>query len=323
MTTVRQAMSTFLSALELTEKQDETAREQRDRVHEVLKEGLSVAETIFSGSFARKTAIRPLNDIDLFIVLSQKGHGTLREQPPEDCLKEVQKVLDKAWPNKEHPILQRRSVRVDFSGTGIGYDVVPAFVHPENEEVYEIPDRNTGKWIYSNPRAHKEYAIEANNRAGQRAKPLVKALKHWNQRRDPAPLKSFHLELMVYALLQSAPASDAEGIASLFEGLATSVLGSCPDPAGLGPNIDEGMTSKERNTVRELLLTAGKDARAAVEAAASGETETAHYLWRRIFGDRYPEAGKEPETTVAPTSSAAAAAAAARTATDAASKRFG
>ena len=320
MTTLKQAMSAFLADLELTEKQYEIARDQRDRVHDVLKEGLSVAETIFSGSFARQTAIRPLNDIDIFIVLSRKAHGALLDGHPRACLEELKKVLDDAWPNKEHPIVQNRSVRVDFAGTGIGYDVVPAFRDAEDQEVYTIPNRDTGCWIQSNPRAHKDYANQRNTQAGQRAKPLVKALKHWNQRFQDPPLKSFHLELMVYSLLGAPPESDAHGLAALFEGLVSRVKGPCPDPAGLGPDVDQGMSDRDRKRASDLLEMAGKDARAAVVAAADGDTEAAHYLWRRVFGDRYPEAGKEPTT---PAGRAPAVAVAGRTATDAASRRFG
>lgn len=320
MTTVRQAMSTFLSDLELTDKQFETACAQRDRVHDVLKRGLSVSETIFSGSFARQTAIRPLNDIDILIVLSRKAHGTLLDGGPTACLREVRRVLHAAWPNKEHPILQNRSVRVEFTGTGIGFDVVPAFRDAEDAEVYTIPDRDTGRWILSNPRAHKEHAIRANERAGQRAKPLVKALKHWNQRFPEPPLKSFHLELMVYDLLVAPPESDAHGIASLFDGLASRVMRHCADPAGLGPDVDGGMTDQERGRARDLVEGASKDARAAVIAAVDGDTETAHFLWRHILGDRYPEAGRKPEASPG---RAPAVAVAGRTATDAASRRFG
>lgn len=321
MTTVRQALSAFLSDLELTPKQDEIARAQRSRVHDALKDGLSVAETIFSGSFARYTAIRPLNDIDIFIVLSTKAHGAMLEGAPTACLKALQKVLDEAWPNKEHPILQNRSVRVDFSGTDISYDVVPAFCHPENEDVYTIPDRDTSSWIYSNPRVHKEYSVEANARAGDRAKPLVKALKHWNQRFNDPPLRSFHLELMVYALLLAPPSSDAEGLAFLFEGLASRVLVPCPDPAGLGPDVDLRMTITQRTRAQKLLIAAGETARSAVNAAGDGNTETAHHHWRQVFGSRYPEAGTEPKEDSK--ASVVSTGAAARTATDAASKRFG
>lgn len=321
MSTVSQALHEFISALELTDKQDLEAREQRDRVKAHLLSGLSVKEVFISGSFGRRTAIRPLKDIDLFIVLNRSKHEDLYRSP-RACLRKVREVLDKPYPDKELPTLQRRSVNIQFSGTDIGFDVVPAFEDRYSPEVYEIPDRNPpdDRWIHSNPRKHKEHSTAANERTHGRAIPLVKALKHWNNAQKPKKaLRSFHLELMVYAALQTKPESDAVGLMQLFEDLATRVMSPCPDPAGLAPDVAKDFPADRRQRAQALLREAAAIARKAVDAADSGRVEEAHFYWRSLFGERYPEVGKQP----AQPSAAPAVATSPRNAPDDPGKRFG
>lgn len=318
MRTVTQALEAFISSLELTDRQYEEANQQRQVVTGHLLRGLSVKDTFISGSFGRSTAIRPLHDIDLFINLNRPAHDDLRQGGPDVCLKKFREVLADAYPNKELPTIQGRSVNIQFSGTGIGFDVVPAFQDPGNPEVYEIPDRNVSGWIRSNPRLHKDHSIAANDRAGKKAKPLVKALKHWNFRQPgKKPLRSFHLELMVYEVLQSPPGSYAEGLAYLFAALVRQVMSPCPDPAGLGPDVAASFSYERRQRAQRMLRAAADTAQLALDAGNAGRTEDAHYYWHSLFGDAYPERGK------APGPGAPAVITSSRTAPDDPGKRFG
>jgi len=318
MMTVAQAMQDFISSLELKDREDSEARRQRDVVKDHLLDGLTVEELFISGSFGRNTAIRPLKDIDLFLVLERKAHEDLRNGTPRACLDAVHTVLDKAYQNKTSPRTQARSVNIEFVGTGIGFDVVPAFRDPNRDDVYTIPDSDIGRWIDTNPRIHKEHSTRANDQAGKKAKPLVKALKRWNALQQPKALRSFHIELMVYNALLSPPASYAEGLEHLFTDLSERVMYPCPDPAGLGSNVDAGYAAGTRERAQALFRNAAGIARHALQAAADGRTEEAHFHWRSLLGESYPERGKEPSRPVAPPIVAPG-----RSAPDAPDKRFG
>ena len=327
--TVTQAMQEFISKLELSSCKRSSgedacgsctrcnARRQRDAIREHLEEELSVKEFLISGSFKRKTAIKPLNDIDLFVVLDPDAHEDLVDAAPLKILKEIQRILDDAYPNKEHPIVQDRSVNIEFSGTKLAFDVVPAFPDEENDG-YRIPDRRTNSWISTNPRVHAEHSTAANERAGNKAKPLVKALKCWNKQSEPKVLRSFHLELMVYDVLKSDPGPYADGIAWLLRKLADRVQSSMPDPAGVGPDVDAQLSEADRRRARRLLLDGADVADEAIELAKDGKVEEAHYKWRQLLGSTYPEKGKAPKSK-AP----AVAAAAAPVAVDPRPRRFG
>ena len=283
MLTVIQAFDTMRQGLELTEPQRQAASAQQNVVRENLRQHLGgLVRDFLSGSYARRTAIRPLHDIDLFIVLDPRIHPDVapsRQPSSSACLRKVQGALARAYPNTPALKLQDRSVNIQFSGTGIGYDIDPAF---ENRVgVYLIPDRGRNAWIETDPEAQATVLVDANARAGDKLNPLIKMIKRWKDEHD-VPLRSFHLEVMSYGAFRAAPASYPEGVRALFGHLASAVLSACPNPVGVGPNIDAGMTQAERTMAREKLLEAE---RTAVDAAP--QTAGAHELWRTLFGSAY------------------------------------
>lgn len=307
MLTVAQAMQEFISRLEIPHCETDAdgercgscvlcnTRRQRDALRRHLEEGLAVSQFLISGSFKRHTALHPLHDIDLFVVLDPNAESALMDSAPQKALARVREILGDAYPNKDKPKAQSRSVNVAFSGTGLAFDVVPAFPHPAGG--YQIPDREAGRWIRTNPRRHAEHSSAANERAGGKAKPIVKALKRWN---CPQPdkgkvVRSFHLELMVYDQLTSDPGPYAEGIARALRGVSSRVLSAMPEPAGVGPNVDADMTAEERRRASRLFAEAADLAVRALEADEQGRTGEAHHHWRTLLGSGYPEKGTPPK----------------------------
>jgi hypothetical protein len=291
MLTITQAFDSMRQGLELTEAERAEASRQQEVVRGNLRQHLGgLVRDILSGSYARRTAIRPLDDIDLFIVLDPNLHSDVRPSPMQNgaspCLNKVYGALARAYPNRSALKLQNRSVNIAFSGTGIGYDIVPAF---ENRAgVYMIPDRERGAWIETNPEAHAKALVSANDRAGGKLNPLIKMAKLW-KREHGVPLRSFHLEVMSYSAFSSAPGTYAEGMRALFGHLANAVQYNCANPAGVGPNIDAGMAQAERTAVRTKLVEAEQVAARALQFEGARQTEAAHKLWRGLFGKAYPE----------------------------------
>lgn len=280
---LRQAIHDFVSALELTEAE----REKAARQHTVLRERLSQQlnldpehQTFLTGSYARRTAIRPLDDIDMFCVLTEE----VRSSSPRQVQRHVKLALDRAYPGKAAEP-RNRAVKIEFSETGIAYDVVPAISNRLGS--FHIPDRQGDRWILSNPKFHQDRATRANQRAGGELKPLTKVAKHWNRHRpDRNRLSSFHIEVMAWEAMTAPPQDRAHGLVTLFRFLARRVLAPTPDPAGLGPDIDAGLTDRE-GAARRLQDVADTIDRAIAEDAA-GRTERAHDLLRQLFGEPYP-----------------------------------
>jgi hypothetical protein len=293
MATVAQAFQAFLQNLELTEAERGNASNQQNHLRQKIDMHLGGIERGFlSGSYSRRTSIRPLNDIDVFLVLDRRLHADVdMRTAPENCLQKLARALVDAYQNKDRPTIQGRSVHIEFSGTGIGYDIVPAFA--VSGDMYMIPDRDRRSWINTNPEAHKQSLVNANARAGGKLNPLIKAAKRWN-RQNGEPMRSFHLEVLACSAFSAPPANYLEGLRALFQHLTAAVQRRCPEPAGVGPNVDEGMTSEERGRIVQLLQNAAEVVSYALAVDARGLTEEAHFVLRDLLGPEYPERGRKP-----------------------------
>ncbi|GEL74733.1 nucleotidyltransferase domain-containing protein [Myxococcus virescens] len=284
MWSVGEALERFISSLELTEGQRDEVSRQQTLVREALSRRLGGCETSFlSGSYSRSTAIRPLHDIDIFTVVGRAS--STPPEPPDAALKRVRQALHETWPNKELPILQQHSVHLEFTTSGIEFDVVPAYQHP-TQELFLIPEGNTGRWIRTNPRIHMDLSTAANERAGKKLKPLIKAVKHWNRQHGSSPLRSFHLEVMGYEAFSRAPVGYLEGLEALFAFMAGRVDRSTGDPAGLGGDVDARMTSGQRTAARNALQGAARTVQLAL-SERDARPEQAHQRLRALFGEMY------------------------------------
>ncbi|MEY3213838.1 MAG: hypothetical protein RIT28_4319 [Pseudomonadota bacterium] len=281
METVAQRFEKYLQTLNLTENQDAAARDQRDRVLEGVKKRLSIKSVFISGSFGRLTSVRPLHDIDLFLELEPSVHGGPRAVTPKALLEQVKRAVEEMNPGKTAK-LQSRSVNIEFTGTGIGYDLVPAF--RESDSFYLITDE--GGWKRTNPRVHKERTKAAHERAGGMGLGLIRGLKGWNNR-NGKNIKSFHLELMIIDLLTAKPSSYAEGFATLFTQLPSKVMGRCVDPAEPTNDVAEGTDPQKRALGKAALEKAAELAKRARAFELAGDHTRANALWREIFGESF------------------------------------
>jgi hypothetical protein len=280
----------YLSSLELTDRERAEASAQQVALRDRLRLHLAgVIDSRLVGSYRRGTAIRPLKDIDVFVVLDARQHRRDVPEAPLRLLQTIERALRASYPDHE-PRIQGRSVNIGFSGTGIAYDIVPAFaptwtaVADAEPPYYEIPDRRLSTWIRTNPAEHAAACIAANERAGGMLNGLIKAAKHWN-RASGKPLSGFHIEVMSYSAFQSKPDDPRAGLRDLLQHLASAVQAECPDPAGLGPAIDADLTSQKRTYARELLQSAAQVAQAAVDAERGGDDAAAIARWRSLLGD--------------------------------------
>ena len=279
----------YLASLELTPRERKAASDQQVALRDRLRLHLEgVLDIRLVGSYRRGTAIRPLKDIDVFVVLDA---GTHRRDAPDPLLQTIKRALRAGYPDHD-PRIQNRSVNIEFSGTEIAYDIVAAFpsawtgAADTEPPYYEIPDRRAATWIRTNPAKHGEACIAANKRAGDMLNGLIKAAKHWN-RDNGKPLSGFHIEVMSYEAFGWKPDDPRAGLWGLFQHLASKVQSSCPDPAGLGPAIDADLTWEDRVRARDLLQRAAQVAQAAVDAERKGDDATANAQWHSLLGDAF------------------------------------
>lgn len=274
----------FALNLELTEVERAEASRQQVLLRESLRRQLpGVSRDFLAGSFARRTAIRPLHDVDLVVVLDRAARSDALP-PPSALLREVRAALQRAYPAKELPVLQNRSVHIDFTGTGIGYDVLPAVADIGRPDLLRIPDRDRDDWIPTSPERHLAWSARANEASGSKLKPLVKFLKAWRRARGVG-IRSFHLEVLCGRLLTFVPESYAHGLRFLLGALPGAVRSACDDPAQVGgPAIDRGMDSRERQKICDALAAAESAFAGAVSAAERGHDQQALAILAELLG---------------------------------------
>jgi SMODS domain-containing protein len=249
------------------------------------KIGARILDSELSGSYARHTAIRPLDDVDaLFFIDPQEWKTGWFETlpPPERVLTTFHRAIKYRYPSSSVR-MQRRSVGLQLYHLSI--DAVPA-VFAERDDFIFVPDIDAGTWIPSAPRVHARTAAEVNKRTSGVFKPLVKLLKHWNGNLpEAARLKGFAVETIALRLLGSIRCRTlTDGAIKFFDFLASFEgesrwkwendfgvsLGKwnwswrIPDVADTGSNLAHNMTGDRR----ERFLRAAAQAREGLILAA-------------------------------------------------------
>lgn len=143
-------------------------------------------DTFLSGSYAKHTAIRPATgdkkrDVDIIVVTSYSSNTS-----SADVLTELKDVLSQKDIYNSATI-QRHSVGIEMGG--ISVDVVPVIVDEEDDQLYYVGDRDTGKWSMTDPKGHKTWSTEVNKDNNNEYKPLVKILKWWRRVNCPESKK--------------------------------------------------------------------------------------------------------------------------------------
>ena len=118
--TVGQAFEVFKSALEITQPEQDAAKSSQERLRARLERRLTILEDFLSGSYKRDTKIRPLTDIDLFVVLDYSYFV----DGPAGVLRLVASNLRASYPYSQLRV-QNRSVNLTLRQ--FGFDVVPGF----------------------------------------------------------------------------------------------------------------------------------------------------------------------------------------------------
>jgi hypothetical protein len=212
----------LLSSIEPTPTQKAGAVRSQNYLRELLQTGQfgnRILDTYLTGSYARDTAIAPLDDVDMVVVVDPAGWQSgfpFGKPAPEKILHSFASAIRYRYPQSSLRI-QRRSICLSLNHLDI--DVVPAIGVAGQADRIVIPDGDSGEWIISAPKVHASLATEINQRQMGLFKPLVKLLKSWNSELPhTAKLKSFAVETMAATLFRRiALPSLQEGLRLFFD----------------------------------------------------------------------------------------------------------
>lgn len=286
--TVAEAFEEYRSELEITKSEQDAASKRQEEIRDFLDGRFELEDDFLTGSYKRETKTRPLKDVDIFCVLkaTRTNVDGYRKQGASVVLRAFRNALQKKYGDKVSDP-GRRSVSVDFGPQEriMGFDVVPAFAEKGH---YVIPDTTTGGWIDTDPTDHEEKATEKNKAGDKKWKPLVKMVKGWNRHRDKVIRPSFLIEVMALDLVELPFTSYPYELQMFFANAAERIADGWPDPAGLGPDVNDAMTAAEKASAATALREAQAAAARARRLAEAGHETDALRVWKELMGPLFP-----------------------------------
>lgn len=277
-------------------------------------------KNIFYGSFARKTKKRPLDDIDMMIVLKAQGCTYLEytdriEITVPDTSTQFKKLCSdntsllnskklinllvkdlKGVSQYENADIKRNqeAATLKLISYEWNFDVVPCFFTTEDplgKTYYIIPDGN-GNWKKTDPRLDRDRTANVNSSKNGRVLGVIRAIKYWNKRATMPSMGSYLLENMIldyYENNNSEPSQyvDVE-IAKIIGDLKSRVYNTVNDPKNIQGNINN-LSWDEKTKISNR---ASQDYEKAVEAIKldnDGKQEDSIKKWKEIFGDEFPK----------------------------------
>lgn len=314
--------------IDLDAEKTKTARRSRDYLFEQIER--LAEEDLFPklygsylsfGSFARRTKIRPLDDIDVLILLDGYGTKDTAPSPYASWLK----ITDQSSPLAEYSdeygyvnstkVLNRmksalmgvpnyrkaeihknmQAVTLDLISYPWTFDVVPAVPISDvydNISHYVIPDGHSN-WLRTDPRIDQENITDTNKQHHQKFLPTVRLLKYWNRRTHKPRLESYYFETLSIKVFRqlSAISGFPTAIKAFFDYFPHYLFRSCSDPKGLGPNLDAEVSSETKRKISKAVSKALEYAKYAMMYERQENDEKAIYWWGRLFGSEFPEYG--------------------------------
>ncbi len=298
-------------------KRDDAAkhREQVNRLTDRLKEKIredsrfALQRMLLSGSLAKGTALKSINDIDVAAYMLQDSPSEM-----QDLLDWLVKTLRSLFSNMSPDQItkQEYSVRISFRGTGLDVDVVPISYDGNPDWDGYLYSSVTGKRLMTN--IVKHLAFIEKRKQGNRVHyaQVVRLLKYWvkeiKKRNDDFKFKSFLVELLVAHMADRGNIrlhDYVEALAGFFDflvqgGLDKKIVFSgyyAPDQAASTPdsiqvfdpvNPDNNVASGYTLSDKSAIVEEAAEAADAVDSAIYAHTKAeAVRYWRKIFGSSF------------------------------------
>ena len=286
MSYVDDAFTKCKRALEITDTEQKLAQRKHAEIRDHVRKSWQLSDDFLTGSYRRETKTKKLKDVDIFVVIDPDGsQAALRQQGPAQILSLLQTLLSEKY---EQVTVDGFACVVTFGADSevTSFDVVPAFKRSGGG--WEIPDARRNTWISTNPKEHHEQSTEMNQACDGHFVPFVKMVKGINREADEPIKPTFLLEVMAHALVRPPFGRYQDEIRWYLASAAAQIERDWPDPAGIGPNLNNTVSRPERAKSRQVLEQWLHIAEEAIRLEDDGQERAAVEEWRRLFGSRMP-----------------------------------
>jgi tRNA nucleotidyltransferase (CCA-adding enzyme) len=269
----------------------------------------TLKKIMLSGSLAKGTALRSLNDIDVACYIS----GADAPSKVSELLDYLTEKLRKAFPNfsPDQITPQTYSVAVSFRGSGLDVDIVPILYSNDPQWYGDLVSQEDGSFLKTNIPFHLDFIKKRKRAQEVHFSQVVRLIKFWARKlkneNEDFKFKSFMIEMILSRLCDNGlNFSDyPEALQSFFTYLAKTnlrelivfsdyynpnevELSSDPvqifDPVNAKNNVSKLYTENQANAVVDAALDAGD----AIDGALAAPTkQEAVYYWQKVFGSSF------------------------------------
>jgi hypothetical protein len=287
------------------------ARRLRERLEAYLREhpDFTLKKMMLSGSLAKGTALRSLNDIDVACYIS--GADAPGDVPR--LLNYLAERLRKAFPNFSPDQVKANtySVTVSFKGSGLDVDVVPILYAGDPNWYGKLVSQEDGSLLSTCIPRHLEFIRKRKQANDIDFAQVARLVKYWAARmkreQEGFRFKSFMIELMLAHLAdQALDFSDyPEALQHFFTFVArsnlrqiivfadyyeTSCVGVFSEPVKIidPVNAKNNVCNLYTESQADAIVNAALDAGDAIDSALAAPTkqETVRY-WQKVFGPAF------------------------------------
>jgi hypothetical protein len=275
---------------------------------------------IHFGSFARRTKIRELNDIDFIVGLNAQGSTYLQDSwgkieitVPTTvgdlyslCHDNTNKLNSRKVINKfvselktisqyESSEIKRNleAATLKLKTYPWSYDIVPSFItnsEYDGRTFYLIPDGN-GHWKKTDPRIDRDNVSRINQKHNGKILNLIRLMKYWNNRATMPTIGSYLFECIILSYYDSQlnvlDYIDIEA-RNLFGYLSSAIYNNVYDPKNIQGNINN-LSFDEKQKISAKSLADYQTANEALNHEQANDHNLAINKWRGIFGNNFPE----------------------------------
>lgn len=282
----------------------------RDRLEQYLSEHpeFSLKKMLLSGSLAKGTALKSINDVDVAVYVSMVDAPADMGQ----LISWLAARLREAFPSfKPEQVVENPStLTVSFIGTGLRVDVVPILYAGDPDWKGHIVSKSGEKTLTSIP-MHLDFIRRRKAANETHYAQIIRLLKYWvayQKTQNPNfRFKSFMIELLVAHLVDRGLKLDdyPEALAEIFAYIATDAFRSdvafddhydpklcvgCADPIRIWDPVNHQNNTARRYTQaqKDAIIDAALEAGEAIDTALRAPTkaDTLRH-WRRVFGPNF------------------------------------
>lgn len=325
---VNEAFNKFMSdVVNLSPETVVKARKSRDNLLDNINEfsedndffELYHGFNFHTGSFARKTKCRELDDIDLMVGIASSGAIYNASDPWDDvrimasainvaqrgCMRDdgtlnSTKVLNR-FKEKLENVREYSKSEIHRNGEAIvlnliskdwSFDIVPCFhtvAEFDSRSYYLIPN-GTGNWKKTAPDVDKKHVMTTNQKHEGKVLPLIRLCKRWNKTKNAKTMPSYMLETMIINFADSVNGLDDRvefNFCDALDYIANKITNPVYDLKRIQGDINI-LDYSQKMAIKGKALSDCKKAKEACLEEYFGYQQEAIRTWGEIFGKDFP-----------------------------------